>query len=123
MNDKAWLILHLKLVDGGDRAVPSHIGVYSESAETLTRTRNNETTATIMSAEGRDYEEACKNIFIRIAYDIRIRGLNSEYRWILPLMYERDAEEINDILDDYKFDDMRHITYELENAGSQPKPR
>jgi hypothetical protein len=118
---KAWLIVHLKLVDGGDRAVPRHVGIYSESAETLTRAVGMESVAVLMSAIGKNYGEAKENLLKHIACDIRLRAHDSEYRWVLPLMNESDAEAVNDILENIDADD--HCHYELEGAGSQPKPR
>lgn len=123
MNSRAWLIVHMKLVNCGDMAVPSHVGIYSESADTLTRDGSRECLAVIMSDNGNNYGEAKEAILKRIATDIRIRGLDSEYRWIVPLMNDRDAEAINDILEGLDADDGRYGSFELENAGSQPKPR
>jgi len=123
MNHKAWLVLHMKLVEGGERAVPHRISIHSEDAESLTTVGGNNCSATLLTGLGTSFEEACNDVLNRIAVSIRIRGHGSNYRWMLPLMLERDRERINDILDeiDKTYDYIGR--YELENDGSQPKPR
>jgi hypothetical protein len=120
MSDTAYLIVHLKLIDGGDDAKPYRVGIYSDDQDSLTSI-GNESLACIASAKGTSYQEACDLIIERIAYNVTTLGLRSNLRWVMPLMDQRNVDDINEKIEEIHRDSGSR--FELENGGSQPKPR
>lgn len=118
----AYLVAHFPIEEDGELGKPRYAGIYSEQPEGLTRLNHKECLLCVLTGQGGSFEEARNAIFDKLAVSLKLYGPTSEFKWVINLMNERDVEDVNDAVESPYLQNLEG-RFELENGGSQPKPR